>query len=68
MGDTATGIGTQLVVAVKRPATTHQVSVRKVNQWLDGGGRNPREAVEKKRLKELGVDHLFGVPSDFVLV
>jgi hypothetical protein len=29
------------------------IAVHKVDDWLNGGARSPKEAMEKRRLKEL---------------
>jgi hypothetical protein len=36
-----------------RSSVTHEVTLRKVRQWLNGGARTPKEAVMKDRLREL---------------
>jgi hypothetical protein len=51
--DANPGLATRLTVAVKMPATTHEVTVRKLQDWLNGGAKSPRELVLKNRLKEL---------------
>jgi hypothetical protein len=38
---------------VKSPSVTHTVVARAVQESLDGGGKRPKEADEKRRLKEL---------------
>ena len=42
-----------LMIAVKAPATTHEVSVDKLRHWLNGGATSPKELVLKQRLKAL---------------
>jgi len=32
---------------------THTVTVKKLQDWLDGGGNSPRDLLLRKRLKEL---------------
>jgi len=36
-----------------RSSVTHTINLRKVNQWLKGGARSPKEAVTKDRLRAL---------------
>ena len=36
-----------------RSSVTHTVTYKKVQEWLKGGARNPKEAAEKERLREL---------------
>jgi len=47
------GRGTVLTVTVKGPATSHALTVGKLEDWLASGGKSPKEQVEKGRLKEL---------------
>jgi hypothetical protein len=47
------GRATRLTVAVKAPATSHELTVGKVEDWLAGGGKTPNEQVVKKKLREL---------------
>lgn len=51
--DANPGPATRLSVAVKAPATTHEVSVGKFQDWLSGSAKSPKELVLKNRLKEL---------------
>jgi len=51
--DCAPGPGAHLAVEVKSPSVTHTVVARKVEEWLTGGAKSPKEAMEKRRLKEL---------------
>jgi hypothetical protein len=51
--DTNPGRATFLTVAVKAPATTHEVSVGKLQDWLSGGAKSPKELLLKNRLREL---------------
>jgi hypothetical protein len=44
---------TRLTVTVKLPATSHELTVGKLEDWLASGGKSPKEQVEKNRLKEL---------------
>jgi hypothetical protein len=47
------GTASQIHVEVRTPGVTHTVSLRRVQEWLDGGGRSPNEIITKKRLKEM---------------
>lgn len=51
--DVTFGPATRLTIRVKQPETEHTVSVGKLQSWLDGNGKSPREQVMKKRLREL---------------
>jgi hypothetical protein len=51
--DCAPGPAAHLSVEVKSPSVTHTVVARAVRDWLDGGAKSPKEAMEKRRLKEL---------------
>ena len=37
-------------VEAKGPSVTHTVSMRKVNEWLNGARRGPKEKLAKERL------------------
>jgi hypothetical protein len=39
-----------------RSSVTHEITLKKVRQWLGGGARSPKEAVTKERLRELLTD------------
>ena len=45
------GPATRLRVAVEPPATTHEVTVAKIQAWLEGGGKSPSEHALKTRLR-----------------
>ena len=47
------GQGTKLTVAVKSPSTTHELTVARLEAWLDTNGRSPREQERKVALREL---------------
>ena len=47
------GRGTLLTVTVKTPATSHEVEVGKLEDWLTSAGKSPKEHVAKQRLREL---------------
>jgi hypothetical protein len=51
--DAAPGSVARLRVYVEAPTTTHELSVRKLAMWLEGGGKSPREQAMKVRLREL---------------
>ncbi len=36
-----------------RSSVTHEITLKKVRQWLNGGARSPKEAVTKERLREM---------------
>ena len=47
------GPGTRLKVAVEAPTTTHELSVGKLQTWLDSSGRTPREQAAKVTLRQI---------------
>jgi len=49
----ALGPATRLTVAVKAPATSHEVRLSKIEAWLHSVGRSPNEKAMKVRLREL---------------
>ena len=51
--DCPLGLGSRLEVEVRSPGVTRTVTVKKLQDWLDGGGNSPRDLLLKKRLKEL---------------
>ena len=51
--DCAPGAMSQMEVEARSPAVTHTVSMRKVEDWLNGGAKSPRERLLKERLKGL---------------
>ena len=51
--DVNPGPATRLTVAIKAPATTHDLSVGKLQDWLNRCATSPKELVLKNRLKEL---------------
>lgn len=51
--DAAPGSAARLTVSVEAPSTAHELSVRKLSAWLEGGGKSPREQALKVRLREL---------------
>ncbi len=42
-----------LDVKVRAPEITHGISVRKFDAWLNSGGKSPKEAFLRSRLKEV---------------
>jgi hypothetical protein len=36
-----------------RTSVTHTLTVKKLNEWLNGGAKTPRDVVMKDRLREL---------------
>ena len=36
-----------------RTSVTHEITLKKVSQWLNSGARSPKEAVTKERLREM---------------
>ena len=51
--DCAPGPASRLEVEVRSPNVTHEVTMRKVQEWLDGACKSPNEKVTKQRLKGL---------------
>ena len=51
--DCAPGPAAHLSIEVKSPSVTHAIVARKIEEWLNGGAKSPKEAIEKRRLKEL---------------
>ena len=47
----APGVGSHLEVEAKSPSVTHTVRMGKVQEWLNGGAKSPREKITKERLK-----------------
>lgn len=47
------GRATRLTVTIAAPATSHEVEVGKLEDWLARSGKSPSELVLKKRLLEL---------------
>lgn len=36
-----------------RSSVIHEITLKRVKEWLNGGARNPKEAVTKERLRQL---------------
>jgi hypothetical protein len=51
--DCAPGPAAHLSVEVKSPSVTHTLVAHTIEDWLNGGARSPKEAIEKNRLREL---------------
>ena len=51
--DCAPGPAAHLSVEVKSPSVMHTLVAHAVEDWLNGGAKSPKEAIEKRRLKEL---------------
>jgi len=46
------GVMSKLEVEI-RSSVTHTLTVQRLQTWLNGGAKNPKEAVIKERLREL---------------
>lgn len=49
----APGAMSTMEVEARSPAVTHTVSMGKVEDWLNGGAKSPKERLLKERLKGL---------------
>ena len=47
------GAITRVAVTVKEPATTHEVSIRQLENWASGTSKSPRDTFLKERVREL---------------
>jgi hypothetical protein len=47
------GTAARLKISVESPATTHELSVGKLQAWLDTNGKTPRDQVAKVNLRQL---------------
>ena len=47
------GPGTRLKIAVDAPSTTHEVSIARLQSWLDTNGKTTREQASKVTLRQL---------------
>lgn len=47
------GAATRLTVSIVPPATKHELTVAKVQAWLETNGRTPREQAQKVTLRQL---------------
>jgi hypothetical protein len=50
--DCAPGEISKLEVEI-RSSVTHEITLKRVRQWLNGGAKSPKEAVMKERLREM---------------
>ena len=50
--DCAPGPASRLDVEV-RSSVTHGLTVKRLEEWIDGGAKSPNEAVIKQRLKKI---------------
>ncbi len=48
----AVGPATLLRIDVEAPTMTHELSVGKLQSWLESGGKSPREQAVKVRLRQ----------------
>ena len=46
------GPGTRLTIAVELPSTTHELTVSRLQAWLDSSAKTPREQAVKVRLRQ----------------
>jgi hypothetical protein len=49
----AVGPATRLKVAVENPSTTHELSVGRLQAWLESNGKSPREQAVKVTLRQV---------------
>lgn len=54
------GPATRLKVAVEAPTRVHELSIGKLQTWLDSNGKTPREQAVKVTLRQLSVEHEAG--------
>jgi len=47
------GPGTRLRIAVEAPTTTHELTVDRLQSWLNSNGKSPREQAVKVGLRQL---------------
>jgi hypothetical protein len=52
-GDALPGPATRLTVEVRTPATSHELTVKRLENWLSASPKSPREQAVKIRLREL---------------
>ena len=46
------GLITPIAVEVKAPTITHELTLKQIQQWLDGGCNSPKDKVTKDRLRQ----------------
>jgi gamma-glutamylcysteine synthetase len=61
------GPATRLKISVEPPATTHELSMAKLESWLDTNGKTPREQAVKVRLRQIlgGGSYPVGAHTDY---
>ena len=47
------GAGARLAIEVRTPAAIHEMTMWRLNEWLAGSGRSPKDVIEKRRLREM---------------
>ena len=47
------GPNTEFSIAVHRAPVTHRLKLRQVTRWAEGGGKSPRDVIERHRIREL---------------
>lgn len=47
------GPHTEFSIEVHRASVTHRLKLQQVTCWADGGGKSPREVIERNRIREL---------------
>lgn len=47
------GPNTEFSIAVHRAPVTHRLKLRQVTGWAEGGGRSPRDVMERNRIRKL---------------
>ena len=52
-GDSLPGPTTRLTVEVRSPATTHELTLKRLESWLGSASRSPKEQAAKTRLRDL---------------
>jgi len=45
--------GTQILIEVRQPATSHCVTVAQLRRWCEGIAISPEETLRKRRLREM---------------
>jgi hypothetical protein len=53
VGGSPAGPGATLEIAAQWPVVSHAVTVRRVKNWLESGGKSPREQALKSRPQEM---------------
>ena len=46
------GLVTPIAVEVRGPTITHELTLKQIQQWLDGGSNSPKDKVTKDRLRQ----------------